>query len=149
MSRRNRNLTIAAVVLLGVVVEVGLQSLRSSVACVRVVNQGGAPITHLRLVSGQSEATLDSLPAGETANLFLDGRGRQTLIVTFQQQGNALSNFKIPIFDPASLQREGSSLVVVIRPNEFERYQDEGEPSRLSRLGSWLWSWLEKSLESP
>ncbi len=28
--------------------------------------------------------------------------------------------------------------MVVIRPNEFERYQDEGEPSRLSRLGSWL-----------
>ncbi len=57
MSRRNRNLTIAAVVLLGVALEVGLQSLRSSVACVRVVNQGGVAITRLRLVSGQSVAT--------------------------------------------------------------------------------------------
>ena len=149
MSQRKRNLTIVTVVLLLVAAEVGLQSLRLPVAFVRVVNQGGAPITNLRLVSGQSEATVAKIPDGESAMVPLAGRGKQSLVVTFQQQNNPLSNFQIPVFDPASLQREGFSLVLVIRQNEFERYQDDGEPSKLSRLGTWLWNWLEKSLESP
>ncbi|AGA30087.1 hypothetical protein [Singulisphaera acidiphila] len=149
MSRRKRNLTIVTVVLLFVAAEVGLQLLRPPVAYVRVVNQGGEPITNLRLVSGQSAATLAKLPEGETATLPLEGRGDQTLLVTFQQKNNSLSNFEIPVFNPAALQSEGFSLVLVIRQGEFERYQDDGEPSKLGRLSAWFWSWLEKSLESP
>jgi hypothetical protein len=149
MSRRNRNLTLAIVVLLLVAAEVGLRSLRLPVASVRVVNQGGEPITNLRLVSGSSQAHVATLPEGETVNVPLEGRGKQSLVVTFQQKNNPLSNFEIPVFDPAGLQSEGFSLVLVIRQNEFERYQDDGEPSKLSRLGTWLWTWLEKSLESP
>ncbi|SIN99233.1 hypothetical protein SAMN05444166_1944 [Singulisphaera sp. GP187] len=149
MTRRKRNFTIGIVVSLLVAAEVGLQSLRLPAASVRVVNQGGEPIKNLRLVSGRSEATVATIPDGESANLVLEGRGKQTLVVSFQQKNNPLVNFEIPVFDPAALHRDGFSLVIVIRQNEFERYQDDGDPPRWSRLATGAWHWLEKSLESP
>ncbi|WP_406700627.1 hypothetical protein V5E97_17665 [Singulisphaera sp. Ch08] len=149
MSHRKRNLTILTLVLVLVATEVGLQLFRLPVGTVRVVNEGGEPITNLRLVSGSSEATVAKLPEGEAVMLSLRGRGKQTLVVTFQQKNNPLSNFEIPIFDPASLQSEGFTLVLVIRQNEYERYQDDGEPSMLSQLTSRTQTWLVKSIESP
>jgi hypothetical protein len=94
-------------------------------------------------------ATVATIGDGAAAKVYLAGRGKATLTVTFQQKNNPLSTFEIPTFDPAALQREGFTLVLVIRQNEYERYQDDGEPSFLSRLAAQSKGWLEKSLESP
>lgn len=149
MPRRKRNLTIVAVLLVLVTVEVALRAVRDPIACVEVVNQGGEPIENLRLTWDQNAATVATIEDQGATKLFLGGRGQTLLTVEFQQKDNPLTHFEIPAFDPAALEREGFKLVLVIRRNEFERYRDDGEPSWLSRLATRAQTWLEQSLESP
>ena len=73
---------------------------------------------------------------------WIPGRG-------FRQRGNALTAIEVPDFDPAMLHREGFKLVINVQTNQFERFQEEAEPSPPARLGRNLWSWLERSLQLP
>jgi len=147
MSRPRRKLIIVGVVLLLVAAEIGLDTLREPVACVTVVNDGVAPVERLSISSGRRRAEIAAIAPGESANVYLAGRGRKTLALAFRQQGNALTNFEISDFDPAALHREGFKLVISIQANQVTRYQEHAEPSTLGRLGRNVRDWLARSLD--
>jgi len=150
MSRRKRHITlIAGLLLLLLVTELGLKAIQPPVAAVRIVNEGGAAIENLQLTTGTARAVLATIPDRSSATLHVASRGKGPLTITFQQKDNPLDTIEIPSFDPAALQREGSILVLTIRPNEYERFQDEDVPSRLSQFALRAQGWLEKALESP
>lgn len=149
MSRGKRYLLAGCALVLALVGgELGLRQLLAPVASVQVINAGREAIEGLRVESGQSQAGVHRIEPGESARLHIRGRGPSTLRLSYQQRGSALTNFEVPNFDPPALAREGFMLVLRVRENEYERYQDEDEPSTLSRLGSTLKRWLEDSLKS-
>lgn len=150
MTRPKRALlVVAGVVLVLTAAELGFQQLRAPVGCVKVLNAGNEPIENLTLTSGESTARVARVPAGESVRVFLSGRARQPLRVNYRQKGNAMTGFVIEAFNPAELQRERFMLVLTIRPNEYERYMDDGDPSFLARLSNHVQEWLRDSLESP
>lgn len=150
MTQRKRRLALAALLLSAVVAtEYGLRTIRAPVAGVRIVNEGGAPLESLILTTNAARAAVATIPDGASTTVLVAGRGKSPLTVSFQQAGNPLNTIEIPAFDPAALQREGFSLVLTIRQNEYERFQDDGEPSTLGRLAAQARNWLANALESP
>jgi hypothetical protein len=85
---------------------------------------------------------------GETAKLFLVGLPKTPLKLTFRQRGNALTSFELPEFDSALLRKDRSRLVLNVRTNEVERYQEEDDPSPLRRGARGAWDWFERWVES-
>lgn len=149
MSRRNRYLAVGcAAALLLVGAEVGLNAILGPVAGVQLINAGAEPMERVRVIHQGQEAWVGRIEPGASATVRVRGRGKAALIVDYQQRGSALSNFEIAAFDPDALSREDFMLVLRIRPNEYERYQEDGEPSTLRRLLSRARNWLEESLRS-
>jgi hypothetical protein len=149
MSRRTRNLSIVIAVLVLAVVELAYQYQRPRVACVLVNNQSSEPIEGLTITCDTSSARAPRILAGESVKLYLAGGGNQVLVLKYSHKGSALQGFQVAGFDLAAMSRERSRLVINIRSNEFERYQEEDEPSWLRRAGAGFVHWLESSLESP
>jgi hypothetical protein len=150
MTRPKRALlVVAGVVLALAAAELGFQWLKAPVGCVKVNNAGNEPIEDLVLTAGGNTVRVGRVPAGESVRVFLSGRSRQRLQVNYRQKGNAMTGFVIEDFNPAAYQRERFMLVLTIRPNEYERYMDDGDPSLLARLSTRVEEWLRDSLESP
>jgi len=149
MSRRTRNLTLGAVVLLLVAVEVGYQRSRGRRACVVVTNLCPEPIEGLQVACGSDSSRVGHLGPGESARVYLVGGGNQTITLTYRQKGNSLQGFQVSGFDLAEMSRERSRLVLNIRVNEFERFQEDDEPSTLTGMATRALQWLEESVESP
>jgi hypothetical protein len=148
MSRKKRYLWIGCGLLLLLGVEIGLNALRAPVASVRVVNDGPEPIEGLHAVCGSSEGWVSRIESGASALVPLSGRRANALKLTYRQKGNAMSAVEIPAFDPEALSKEGFLLVIRIKTNEYERYQDDAEPSRWGRIASNAKRWLEEALEA-
>ena len=140
---------IVGVVLLLVGAEVGLRRLSAPSGSVVVGNQGEYPIEGLVVTSGGSRASVARIAPGEVARIWLDGRGKHPLRLTFRQRGNAVTSFEVPEFDPAMLHNDGNRLVLNVRPNELERYQEEDDPSMLRRGAESLWDWIQRWFDSP
>jgi hypothetical protein len=115
---------------------------------VMVVNPGAEPMEGLVLTSGGSRDTVARIAPGESAKLFLNGRGKDQLKLAFRQRGNAITSIHLPEFDPAMLHQDGSRLVLVVRTNEFERYQEEDDPPLLRRWSQKTWGRIERWLNS-
>jgi hypothetical protein len=112
-----------------VAAEVGLNLARGPEACVEVVNGGAEPIERLTLSCGSSRASIDRIAPEGTARLYLRGRGVHPLVMRFTQKGNALGVFEYPAFNPGQMSAEGFKLVLRVRTNEVERFQDDSDPS--------------------
>ena len=151
MSRPKRNLIVAgALVLLVIAAEVALNLLQPPLARVQVVNEGEAAIEDLRVAYGRKEAGIARLGPGESVHLSFAGWGRRDLSLKFQQRGNALTGFEVGEFDPPELCRDGAKLVIVVKPNTFERAQeDDPALSPRGRAFEFLGQWLERALTAP
>jgi len=146
MSRRRRLNTGLLVGLVLIFAEVGLRCVRSPVACVEVVNGGDEVLENLHLETSQGVADLATVGAGESALLYLAGSREAPLKIQFRQKGNPNSDLELPAFNPAELSREGARLVIVIRPGEVERYQDQGESTWIGRIATQLSDGLKSFL---
>ena len=151
MSGPRRNLIVAGtLVLSAIAVEVALNLLRPPLARVQVVNEGETAIEDLRVAYGRKEAGIARLGPGESVHLSFDGWRRLDLMLKFRQRGNALTGFTVGDFDPAALSRDGAKLVVIVKPNAFERAQEEDEvASPRGRVFDVMGRWLEQALKSP
>jgi hypothetical protein len=109
--------------------EVALEWARSPQACVLVENLGDAPIEDLVLTAGAAREAVAPVGPGATAVVYVAGRAPATLQVRFRQRGNAMTSYELPGFDPPEMSRDGSRLVLKVRPNEVERFQEEGDPT--------------------
>jgi hypothetical protein len=88
--------------------------------------------------------------AKETTRLYLTGRRQGTLLMTFHQRGNPLGSFQLPNFDPAMLNGEGFKLVLNVRPNEIEKFQDDADPATpIGQLWKAGWDSFRKAFEIP
>jgi hypothetical protein len=129
MTRRTRGILIVlAILALLVGSEVVLNLIRGSQGLVQVKNLGNEPIENLVVGFGDRRFEVARIPAGSSSKVYITGSGTQTLRLTFRQRGNALSNFHLPDFNPEQMSREGFKLVLLFRPNEIERFQDDAEP---------------------
>lgn len=147
MTKSKRNILIVAAALLGLVgLEVGYNLLKSPEACVEIENLGPEPIEDLVVACGENRVEGLSIGSGATAKVYVSGRGPGMLSLRFHQKGNALSSFDLPGFDPAQMSREGFRLMLRLRPNEVERYQDVAEPTTM--LGRWKRDFLIRFHES-
>lgn len=130
MTRKTRGVLIALGVLAGLIaVEVGLRITKGPEACVQVENLGPEPIEGLVVSSGADRAESPPIGPGNRVRLFLGGRGPQTLQLSFRQRGNGMTGYQMPGFDPALMTKDGSMLVIQIKPGTVIRFQDEAEPS--------------------
>jgi hypothetical protein len=148
MPRPSRRVVVVGAVLLLIGAEVALRRVQQPAGCLVVGNQGDEPIVGLVASCGASRAEVARIAPGETAKLFLVGPPKTPLRLTFRQRGNALTSFEVPEFDTALLRKDGSRLVLNVRTNEVERYQEEDDPSLLRRNAQGAWDWLERWLES-
>ena len=150
MLKRKRTLIVMGVLLLIVVVEVGLNAWKPSVAGVRGGNQGDAPIVNLQVVYGDSKTSVDQILPQESAEVRIVGHGQRGLKLRFKQLNNALSDFEVADFDPGFMSREKSVLVLEIRNGEFTRSLDvDKTPTTLGRLSRNVWRWLGEEEEEP
>jgi hypothetical protein len=151
MTRRKRGvLVVLGLAALLIVAEVALNVWRGSQACIEVTNQGTEPIEDLVIVLGSSRASVGRVNPKETTRLYLTGRRQGTLLMTFHQQGNPLGSFQLPNFDPALLNAEGFKLVLNVRPNEIEKFQDDADPATpIGQLCKAGWDSFRKAFEIP
>lgn len=148
MSRRNRGAVVALAMTAGLIVtEVVLNLLRGPEGMVQIENAGAEPIEGLVLTFGGRRTAVPQVAPGATARVFINGRGTDTLQLSFRQRGNPLNGYQTQGFDPELLQRGGFKLVLRIRPNEVVRYQDDaGAATPLGRAVQNLWQWFLKGL---
>lgn len=149
MTRRNRRLAIGTVVVLLAGLEVAYRFWWSPMACVSIVNQAGEPIEDLQLECDGQVARVPRIAVGESANVYVTGRGMPTLKVTYRLKGSTLPGFQVSGFHPAALRKEGFKLVIIIRQDEWERYQEDADPSLIGSLAGHARRWLVDSLLSP
>jgi hypothetical protein len=145
MTRRTRNILIVlAIVTALVATEVTLNLWKGAEACVQVENLGDQPIENLVLTCGKSRAAVPSVAPGASVNLYLAGNSPSTLLISFRQKGNAMTGFQVQKFNPAELAREEFKLVLRVRTNEIERFQDDFVPvsplgNLVHNLKNWFW----------
>jgi hypothetical protein len=145
MSRRGRAILVfLGVALMLAAIEIGYTLWRGSLACVQVENLGTEPIQSLVLTCGSSSASTQILPPGGSVRLFLAGNVRGTLSIAFHQKGNAMTGFQVPGFDAPSMTSDGFKLMLRVRSNEIERYQDDLEPTTplgalVHDVKAWFW----------
>jgi hypothetical protein len=150
MTRKQRGVAIGLVIVgtLGGA-ELALQSWKGSRACVEIQNQGAEPIESLAFTLRAARTAVGRVESGATVKVWLSGEGPQTLQVDFRQKGNGLTGWQLPGFDPKGMARDGSRLIIQVRPNEIIRYQDEAEPSTpFGRYARRSWDSFWKSLET-
>lgn len=147
MTRRKRNIVLGIIAVL-VVAELGFRTLRGPVGRVTIINASNETIEDLRAEFAGKVARVAQIPAGESVSVSLSGRGRQMLNVTYRLKGSALPGFQVATFDPSALQSDGSKLVLTIRLDEWERYNEQ-ETSNLGMLASRATNWIVESLTSP
>jgi len=141
MSRRK--LILIAVVVLAIAAEVGFNQLKEPEACVQIVNQCDEPMERLEVASGRSKVTIDRVAVGDSVRVMLSGRGPRPLKLSYRQGGNSLAGFELPMFDAEELERDGYRLVLNVKGNQFERYQEKLEPKTLwGRLVHEFEDWL-------
>lgn len=129
--------------------EVGLNLWVGSKGCVQVENLGAEPIEGLVVACASSRATAPTVAPGKSVKLYLTGAGASTLQVSFRQNGNGMTGYQLPGFDPALMAADGSRLVLQIRPNEVIRFQDEAGPT--TPMGHYvhdLWTKFWDSLDA-
>jgi hypothetical protein len=113
-----------------------------------VQNAGVEPILGLTLTAGASRASVPRIEPGGVARLYLGGRGVHTLRMRFNQKGNALGAYEQPGFDAALLNRDSFKLVLRVRTNEVERYQDDGDPATpAGKLLQAFWKSVEDAVD--
>ena len=151
MTRRKRGVLVAlGLVTLLVTAEVTLNVWRGSQVCVEVANQGATPIEDLVLKLGTSRVSAARVEPGSSTRMYLTGRRQGTLLMTFRQQGNPLGTYQIPSFDPAAVSADGFKLVLNVRPNEIERFQDDADPATpFGRLCKAAWDVFCSAFEIP
>lgn len=148
MTRRKRGTLIAVgVVAVLAGAEVALDLARSPEAGVTVENLGDEPVDGLVVSFGDSRSEVARVRPGGAVTVRLGGRGEHPLRLTFRQRGNPLGSFELPGFDPAQMNRQGFKLVLRLRPNEVERFQDDAEPATpAARLARDAWAWFQSWL---
>ncbi len=148
MSKPKRKLIVLGVLLLLVGTEFGLSSLRIPTAAVRIVNPGDEPVVDLEVVCGDCKVSVGRINPQQSAVVHVAGRGNNVLKLSYKQLGNAMSGFEVTHFNPGRLSRDGSVLVLEIRPNEFTRYHMPDEtPTALGRLGRNVAGWFGEEPE--
>ncbi|MFO0909733.1 MAG: hypothetical protein U0794_15530 [Isosphaeraceae bacterium] len=136
MKKRTRRIVVfGGIACLLVLLELILDYKRGSDALVEVRNPGLEPITNLVITYGKERTNVGTIAPGDKARAFIAGRGEQPLVLSFRQKGNALGTYEIPSFDADGLREGQFKLVLSIRNNEVERYQDDSEATT---PGSWV-----------
>jgi hypothetical protein len=146
MSTRARIILIS-VVILALVVEIAVRFSGGSKTCVQIANKGDTPIESLVVSFPGSEIAVGSVPAGESAHVWLSGRRKGTLTLAFKQAGNPASGFMVDDYDPPIMRRDGLKLVLNVKPNEVEKFMEDDESSTpLGRLGNRFNEWISGEL---
>lgn len=132
-----------------VAAEVGFQLLMGDRVAVEVHNEGLDPVEGLVVSLGGERVEVPRIAPGAATLVRLGGDRPLTLILRFQQRGNALGTFELPGFDPSQLRKDGMKQVIRLRSNEVERYlDDDDQPATpAGKLARVAWKRFEDSLD--
>jgi hypothetical protein len=137
-------------VFLLVATEVVLNALKTPVGQVKIVNTGADPILNLVATNGPSRAEAARVDPQDSVVLQISGRGKTALALKFNQFNNPVTDFEVAEFDPAALSRQGSRLVLEVRPGEVMRYQEPDDtPTRWQRFLDWVRSTFNEKDTEP
>jgi len=100
-----------------------------SASCVQVVNEGDEPISDLVLSYAGTTLRHGTLPAGQATKVWFSPAGKGPLRLGFIQKGNGLSGFEYAEFDPDAVRGAGNMLVLVVKPNQIDRYMESDDRS--------------------
>ena len=146
MSRRVK-IVLISVIILVLGIEVAVRLTRNSRTGVEIANMGEAPIENLVVSFGGSQVGVGHVGAGDTTRVWLSGREKGTLSLSFTQSGNPMSGFLVPEFDPRSMRRDGLRLVLHIKPDEVMKFmEDEVTSTPLGRLRDRISDWVSAEL---
>ncbi len=126
-SRRKWMIVAVSAAVLTIGAELAVRLGGSAGGCVQVVNEGDEPLSDLVLTYAGTTLTHGTLPAGQAAKVWFSPAAKAPLRLAFTQKGNAMSGFEYPDFDPAGIRRDGNMLVLVVRPNQVDRYVETDE----------------------
>ncbi len=148
--KKRRVLVVVGIVALLLGAEIALNIWRGSQACIEITNQGSTPIEDLVITLGSRRVSVPKIAPQASTRVYLTGRTTGTLLMTFHQDGNPLGTYQVPNFDPVSLNSEGFKLILNVRMNEIEKYQDDADPATpLGQLWKAFWDSFTKAVELP
>jgi len=150
VSRRKWIILGACLLSLTVGAELIVRFWSSSKGCVQVVNQGNAAIDDLVVSYGGTKITVGRVPAGQSTHVWFTPIGKATLVLAFNQKGNALKGFHYEDFDPAEMARTGFKLVLVVEDKQVQRFMDEDQSRKpLNNLAETVKEWFLSDVEPP
>jgi hypothetical protein len=83
------------------------------------------------------------LGAGLSAKAWFTAAGRGTLTLEFRQNENPVRGFQVTDFDPVEISRTGSKLVLVVKSNRVERFQEKDESAMtVENLSDRIREWI-------
>jgi hypothetical protein len=146
MSRRTGIVLISVIVLI-LGIEVAVRLSRTSRSGVEIANLGEVALENLVVSFGGSQVGVGNLAPGGSTHVWLSGKDKGSLSLSFTQAGNPMSGFLIPEFDPRSMHRDGLKMVIHIKPNEVMKFMDDEQTSTpLGRLGDRIRDWVSLEL---
>jgi hypothetical protein len=147
MSRRARIILISVVCLfLGI--ELVVRFAGPSKASVKIINGADSVIENLVVSFAGSQLAVGSLAPGDATVVWLSGKVKGTLELSYTQRGNPVSGFQVPDYDPRALRRDGLRLVMQIRPNEVTKFMDDEEDGTpLGKLKGRVSDWIYHELD--
>jgi hypothetical protein len=146
MSNRVR-IFLACLILLFLGIEVAVRLSSVPKMPILVVNKGDTLLENLVVSFAGSQVGVGDLPSGGSSTIWLSGRQKGSLSLSFKQQGNPLQGFQVADFNPGEMRRDGLKMVLQIKSNEVEKYMDDDDTSTvMGRLGDRLQSWIAAEL---
>lgn len=137
MARKQRvRMLVLLVLAVLIVAEAAYELLRTPGALVQIENAGTESVEDLVVTCGDSRAEVALIKPGGKAKVWVGDQRENTLRFAFRQRDSALTNYELPGFDAADLNRQNFKVVLRLSPNQIERFQDDGEPA--TALGRWL-----------
>lgn len=134
MSRRTGIVLISVIVLI-LGIEVAVRLSHNARSSVEIANLGGTMLENLVVSFGGSQVGAGNLAPGDSTHVWLSGKDKGSLSLSFTQAGNPMSGFLIPQFDLRSMHRDGLKMVIHIKPNEVMKFMDDEDTSTpLGRL---------------
>jgi hypothetical protein len=146
MSRRAWIALVTLIVLL-LGLEVALRLSQPAMTGVEIINGGDSMIANLVITFEGSRVGVGDLAAGQSAHVWLSGKKKGTLSLSFTQDGNPMSGFQVADFDPQMMRQDGLKQVLQIKPNEVTKYMDDEQSSSpLGRLRDRIYDWFAAEL---
>jgi hypothetical protein len=146
MSRR-RWIILASLAVLLVGAEVTVRHWVAPKSCVQITNKGDGAIEDLVVSYAGTQVAVGRLPAGQSTQVWLSAGPKGLLCLDFKQKGNGLAGFQVPDFDPAEIRRDGLKLVLIVKPNEVERFMDDDPLADRETLEDRIRRWIRDGME--